>query len=390
MKITRVTACAVKIPRDLNDSLGTAGSPAPLQSAASDYRFAANYQTIYSSKIETALIKIETDAGISGWGEAQSPVAPEIVCTIIRLILVPLLLNENPLAHERLWSTMYAAMRARGHTTSFMLDAIAGLDIALWDIRGKALKSRVCDLLGGPFSEQLPAYISGLPGATPEARIAQARRHRQQGFSAFKLFMDGDPGETIRLIDGLRDELGDQARIFVDALWRFDPAQAARIGRELDARSVGWFEAPLKPEDVAGHARLAESIVTPVALGESYRTRWEMLPFFAAGAVEIYQPDIGRCGITEGMKLAALAELYNVPIALHVSIGLGVQIAAALHVAAAIPNLIFVECNPNVWQVAGSMLSASLPEGAGTTGIPAGPGLGIEIDEEKLKAFIVS
>jgi len=271
-----------------------------------------------------------------------------------------------------------------------MLDAIAGIDIALWDIRGKALKTRVCDLLGGPFTSQLPAYVSGLAGASQEARIAQAVEHRRQGFNAFELFMDGDPEETLRLIDGLREELGDQAQIFVDALWRCDHAQAVRIGRELDERSAGWFEAPLKPEDVAGHARLAESIVTPVAIGESYRTRWEMLPFFVAGAVEIYQPDIGRCGISEGMKLAALAELHNVPIALHVSIGLGVQIAAALHFAAAIPNLIFVECNPKVWQVAQGMLRASLPAGAGTIGIPAGAGLGIELDEAKLQPFIVS
>jgi D-galactarolactone cycloisomerase len=390
MKITKVTPYAIKIPRDLSASLGTAGSPARLQQSAGDYRFAASYQTIYSSKIETALIKIETDAGITGWGEAQSPVAPEVVCTIIKLILAPLLLDEDPMAHEKLWSLMYAAMRARGHTTSFMLDAIAGIDIALWDIRGKALSSRVCDLLGGPFTNHLPAYISGLAGANREARIAQASRYQQQGFNAFKLFMDGEPEETLQLIDGLRAALGAHAQIFVDALWRFDAARAVRIGRELDARSAGWFEAPLKPEDVAGHARLAESIETPVAIGESYRTRWEMQPFFAAGAVEIFQPDLGRSGITEGMKLAAMAELHHVPVALHVSVGLGVQIAAALHFAAAVSNLIYVECNPQVWRVAEEMLIGSLPIGAGSIGIPAEPGLGIGIDEERLRSFIVN
>jgi D-galactarolactone cycloisomerase len=390
MKITRVTAYALKIPRDLSTSLGTAGSPARLQQSAGDYHFAASYQTIYSAKIETALIKIETDAGITGWGEAQSPVAPEIVCTIIKLILAPLLIDEDPMAHEKLWSLMYAAMRARGHTTSFMLDAIAGIDIALWDIRGKALNSRVCDLLGGPFTNHLPAYISGLPGANRAARIAQASQYQRQGFNAFKLFMDGEPEETLQLIDGLREALGAHAQIFVDALWRFDAARAVRIGRELDARSAGWFEAPLKPEDVAGHARLAASIETPVAIGESYRTRWEMQPFFAAGAVEVFQPDLGRSGITEGMKLAAMAELYHVPVAIHVSIGLGVQIAAALHFAAAVPNLIYVECNPQVWRVAEEMLIGSLPIGAGSIGIPDEPGLGIGINEERLRSFIVN
>ncbi len=393
MKITNVTAYAIKIPRDFTEARGTAGSPAPLLAGASDYRLAATYQTIYSTKIETALIKIETDAGIIGWGEAQAPVAPEIVGTIINTILAPLLIGENALAHERLWSRMYNAMRVRGHVGSFLLDAIAGIDTALWDIKGKAFNARVCDLLGGPFVNELPAYVSGLSGADDAARIAQAAEYQQRGFNAFKLFMEGEPSAVLQLHDGLRERLGDKAKIMLDVLWRMEQAEAVQFGRELDARKAMWFEAPLKPEDVNGHARLAAAIDTPVAIGECWRTRWEMKPFFDAGAVEVFQPDIGRTGITEGMKLCALAELHNVPVAFHLSIGLGVQIAAALHVAASIPNLMFVECNPQVWRVAEQLLKASLPFepiGAGVVGIPDGAGLGIEIDEEKLKPFITN
>ena len=390
MKITNVTAYAIKIPRNLAEARGTAGSPAPLQSGVSDYRFAVTYQTLYSTKIETALIKIETDIGIIGWGEAQSPVAPEVVCTIVKTILAPILLGENAMAHESLWSRMYNAMRVRGHVGSFLLDAIAGIDTALWDIKGKALNARVCDLLGGSFVNELPAYISGLSGADDAARIEQASAYQQRGFNAFKLFMDGEPEDLLCLHDGLRKRLGDKAQLMLDVLWRMEQSDAVRFGRELDARHATWFEAPLKPEDVQGHARLANSIDTPVAIGESYRTRWEMKPFFEVGAVKIFQPDIGRTGITEGMKLCALAELHNVPVAFHVSIGLGVQIAAALHVAASIPNLMFVECNPQVWQVAEQLLKASLPVGAGVVGIPDGAGLGIEIDEEKLKPYITN
>ena len=357
---------------------------------ASDYRFAATYQTLYSSKIETVLVKIETDAGITGWGEAQSPLAPEVVCTIIRTLVAPLLVGESPMAHERLWSRLYAGMRVRGHTGSFMLDAIAGIDTALWDIRGKALGVRVCDLLGGPFSSELPAYISGLSGADNKARIAQATDYKARGFRAFKLFMDGEAGVLLRLYDELREKLGSDIQLMVDTLWRLEQAEAHRFGRELDARQAAWFEAPLKPEDVSGHARLAASVETAIAMGECWRTRWEMRPFFEAGAVEVYQPDIGRTGITEGMKLCSLAELCNVPVAFHVSIGLGVQIAAALHVAASIPNLMTVECNPKVWEVAEGLLKASLPVGAGVVGLPEGPGLGVEIDEEKLRPFVTS
>jgi len=389
MKITKVEAFAIKIPRDLAAARGTAGSPAPLTEAASDYRWAESYRTLYSTRIETALVRVETDAGIVGWGESQAPLAPEVVRTIIDTLLAPQLVGEDPTAHERLWSRMYAGMRARGHTGSFMLDAIAGIDTALWDIRGKALGVRVCDLLGGPFTGELPAYISGLSGSDEAARIGQAAEYQQRGFNAFKIFMDGAPEATLQLLDGLREKLGPKARLMVDALWRFSPSEAVQFGRELDERRATWLEAPLEPEDVAGHARLTRSLDTAIAVGESYRTRWEMRPFFEAGAVEVFQPDVGRTGITEGMKLAALAELYNVPVAFHVSIGLGVQIAAALHVAASIPNLMFVECNPQVWQVAASLLKASLPIGAGTLGIPEGAGLGVEIDEERLQSFIV-
>ncbi len=390
MKISRITAYAIKIPRELGEVRGTAGSPARLTEGASDYRFAATYQTLYSSKIETVLVKIETDAGITGWGEAQSPLAPEVVCTIIRTLVAPLLVGESPMAHERLWSRLYAGMRVRGHTGSFMLDAIAGIDTALWDIRGKALGVRVCDLLGGPFSSELPAYISGLSGADNKARIAQATDYKARGFRAFKLFMDGEAGILLRLYDELREKLGSDIQLMVDTLWRLEQAEAHRFGRELDARQAAWFEAPLKPEDVSGHARLAASVETAIAMGECWRTRWEMRPFFEAGAVEVYQPDIGRTGVTEGMKLCSLAELCNVPVAFHVSIGLGVQIAAALHVAASIPNLMTVECNPKVWEVAEGLLKASLPVGAGVVGLPEGPGLGVEIDEEKLRPFVTS
>lgn len=390
MKITRITAYAIKIPRDFTASRGTAGTPAPLRESASEYRPAATYQTLYSTKIETALVKIETDAGLIGWGEAQAPLAPEIACTIIRTLLAPQLIGADPLAHEQLWQRMYGAMRVRGHTGSFMLDAIAGIDMALWDIKGRALHAPVCELLGGAVTEALPTYISGLSGAGQSERIAQAQQFQERGFNAFKIFMDAQPAATLALLAGLREALGNETRLMVDALWRLTASEAVALGAELDARGATWLEAPLAPEDVTGHARLAAQIKTAVAVGESYRTRWEMKPFFDAGAVEVFQPDIGRTGITEGMKLIAMADTHHTPVALHVSIGLGVQIAAALHVAAAIPHLMFVEYNPQVYQVAERLLKAALPIGAGTLGVPQGSGLGVEIDEAELASFVVA
>ena len=258
MKITKVQAFAIKIPRDQAAARSTAGSPAPLQNrdgAESDYQWAATYETLYSTKIETALIKVETDSGIMGWGEAQSPLAPEVVCTIIKTLLAPILIGEDPMAHERLWHRMYSTMRVRGHTGSFMLDAIAGIDTALWDIKGKALDVRCCDLLGGPFTDKLPTYISGLMGKDVPARVEYAAKYHEQGFNAFKLFLDGTPEEMLSLIDALRAQLGHRVKIMVDALWRLDVSEAIRFGKQLDDRGVIWLEAPLPPEEVQGLAK---------------------------------------------------------------------------------------------------------------------------------------
>jgi galactonate dehydratase len=152
---------------------------------------------------------------------------------------------------------------------------------------------------------------------------------------------------------------------------------------------VLWLEAPLAPEDVRGHARLARRSPVRLALGESYRTRFEVLPYFERGAIGVLQPDLGRSGITEARKLAVLADTHQVPVAPHVSIGLGPQIAAAIHFAAATSNLLLLECNPGVFE-----LSARLAHDAlewSVAGVPVGrePGLGVRIDEDAVRRVAV-
>ena len=138
-RIRRVVARAIRIPRDTVESQGTAGSPARAgDTAGARYRWAATYRTLYSDHLETVLVSVETDSGLVGWGEAQAPVAPEITRTAIDSLLAPLLIGEDALAPEAAWDRMYAAMRVRGHTGSFLLDSIAGIDLALWDLCGQA------------------------------------------------------------------------------------------------------------------------------------------------------------------------------------------------------------------------------------------------------------
>jgi galactonate dehydratase len=203
MKIKQVQAFAVRLPRDLNAVTGTAGIPARLV-GESQYRPAEHFRTVYSSQIETTLVRVVTDTSLIGWGEAQSPVAPEISAATIDTLLGPMIIGKDALAPEHLWDLMYTAMRVRGHTGGFYLDAIAGIDIAIWDLCGKALGQPVYRLLGGPCRCAVPYYVSGLAGATEEDRLASFRDLHEQGNKAYKLFVDASPEECLSLISLLR------------------------------------------------------------------------------------------------------------------------------------------------------------------------------------------
>jgi D-galactarolactone cycloisomerase len=378
MLIRSVRAMAVRLPRDLSSATGTAGSPARLAGTGA-YRWSEIFPCLYSTMFETALVRIECDNGMVGWGEAQAPLAPEVACTIVERLLAPVLEGTpfDGTAEEMgaLWERMYATMRVRGHTGGFMLDAISGVDIALWDLAGKRSGLPVSRLLSGAPRVGVPAYLSGLPATR---RAEAARKALDEGWRELKLFYDtAAPDDFLRTMD----ELPDGFRIAVDALWRFDPESAREFGRELDSRSALWFEAPLPPEDAVAHGELARALRTPLALGESYRTRFEMAPFFREGAVGVFQPDLGRCGITEGMRLAREAASRGVPVMPHLSIAFGPQIAAALHFAAAAPGCERAEYNPHVLATANRFLRRPFQMHGTAYVVPDGPGLGIELTE---------
>ena len=384
--IARVEAFVLRLPRDTSAITGTAGTPVSLAPrSTSGYRWASTYSTVYSDQLETLLVRIETSDGIVGWGEAQAPVAPEIARTIIDVLVGPLAVGEDALAPERLWNRLYSAMRVRGHTGGFLLDAIAAIDIAVWDICGKVAGQPVARLLGGPCHDPVPCYVSGLHGGSVDARVAEAVRLSGMGARAFKLFMSDTEAGCLDTVRAVRAALGADVRLAVDALWRLDEARAVRFAQALAPSDVLWLEAPLVPEDVRGHARLARRSPIPIALGECYRTRFEIRPFFERGAVGVLQPDLGRSGITEARKLAVLADTYHVPVAPHVSIGLLPQIAAAVHAAAAIPNLLLLECNPSVFEQSARLARGALDWTVAGVRVPQQPGLGVELDEEAVR-----
>lgn len=339
LTIRSVRAVPVKIARDHGRAQGTAGSPHALAGKGA-YRWSQHYPALYSVDFETCLVRVELSDGRVGWGEAQAPLAPEVPAKIVETLLEPVLVGEafdaSVARISDLWWRMYSTMRVRGQTGGFMLDAMAGVDLALWDfVPERGLR------------ESVPAYVSGVPGSTLEAKLEFVGHYWEQGFRTFKIYFESDWAALLELID--RMQVGFAGiRVAVDALWHLPEDSFVRCGCELADRSVLWLECPLLPEDVEGHVRLVEESGVRLALGESYRTRYEALPFFDRDIVSFWQPDLGRSGMTETLALGGLARERGIAIVPHVSIAMPPQLNAAIRAAKTIPNCSLLEYNPSV------------------------------------------
>ncbi|MCE9630561.1 MAG: mandelate racemase/muconate lactonizing enzyme family protein [Planctomycetia bacterium] len=371
MRIRSLRAIPVRLPRDFADAQGTAGSPTGV-TGKGDYRWSTAYPVLYSVRFETALVRVELENGLVGWGEAQAPLAPEVACTIVELLLRPAIegleFDGGPTRIAELWERMYSTMRVRGQCGGFMLDAISGVDIALWDLAGLIADKPVCELLASAPRQTVPAYLSGSSGACPREQAECAGRYADQGISLVKLYYDSCWTDLLDVADALPDGM----RVAVDGLWHLPPEEAVAMVRELDARKARWIECPFGPEEVALHARLAAQVKTPLALGESYRTLHELAPFL--DIMNIAQPDLGRCGITGALRIA---EAFPGEVVPHLSIAMGPQIAAAVHFAAAAANGGLCEFNPHVLDTANRFLTEPFVCENGTYRVPTRPGLGI-------------
>lgn len=383
MKISRIDCFPLKI------TTPQAYLGGEVKASDSDYYYRPEYRCVYSRKMETCLVKITTDSGHVGWGEALAPVVPQVIAEIITQLFAPLLTGQSPFASQVLNARMYDAMRDRGHITGYHIDALAAVDIALWDLKGQILNQPVYQLLGGAFRDQIPCYVSGLPEPDLPARCALALRWQQKGFNAIKLALGYGVQQDIENVRAIRDALGPQPSLFLDAHWNYSVAQAAELANALHPLGVGFLEAPLLPEDIAGHRELRAKSPLPIALGETERTRYQFRPFIEQRAMDIVQPDVGRTGITELMHIASLAQTWNLQVAPHLSVGLGPCIAASIHVAAALPNLFMLEYQPPVFELANQLLDTPLVCEAGHYTLPQGAGLGIAINEARVRESVM-
>ena len=361
---------------------GTEAAPGLIP--GTDYFRPSTWRQAYSRKVESCLVKITTDNGITGWGEAQSPLLPETPASIIRHLLGPYLIGQNPLERARITDYAYHLNNVRGHGTGFMVDAISGIDLALWDIAGKHYGASICELLGGPFRRRLPAYVSGLRQPTLDQQCTAARRFMDEGFTGIKLFLGYGVAEDTEIIRSVRKAVPG-ARLFCDLLWRYGVGDAIRVARVLEGEGYEWLEAPVSHDNLDGHRRMVDMADIPIAAGEALRTQHEFQTWFENGAIEVAQPDIGRTGITSGMKIAGLAEARGIPVAPHVGVCSGVAMAATWQFAAAIPNFSIQENQRELLHRTSRILDPPLAVEDGELVVPDMPGLGVAIDEEMVR-----
>jgi len=286
---------------------------------------------------------------------------------------------------------MYGSMRLRGHVAGYQLEAIAGVDIALWDLAGKLLGEPVYRLLGGPFTTALPSYASGVPGRTIEERAESAERFIADGYTAMKASIGrGDLDEDLAAVAALVETVAGRADVLVDAHGAYASHTALQIGRELQAMGVRWLEDPLPPEDVEGYVALSAALEMPIASGETECTRWQFEERLSRKAVDVILPDICRAGgISEGRKIATVADLHNVRWAAHVSMGTSVHVAAAAHLAASSANFLIFEFSSTPNPIGDVLLTRPLHPEGGILRVPDGPGLGITFDEARLQRHIL-
>jgi len=357
------------------------------------------------------VVRIEAGDGFVGWGESGVSMPVHHVASYIHDVLAPRVLGKNALATEPLWDELYAFSRDFGRKAT-PVDALSGIDIALWDIRGKEAGKSVHALMGGAFRKRVRAYATGLyytdrdlndPGGAPERAAEEAAGYVEAGFSAIKTKVGLLPiKHDIRRMEAVRETVGDGFLLMADANHAYNRALARRMGEALQRLDFFWFEEPLVPEDIEGCRELRGRLSIAIAGGECEYTRYGMLDLLRAAAVDILQPDIcASGGLSEAQKIVALASAYNTPVMPHVW-GTGVALAAALQAAAIIPptpytaaphapeNEPMFEYDRTPNPLRDELVAGGFTLENQTLAIPDGPGLGVEIDERVLERFCVA
>ncbi len=348
---------------DIKTFLMMAGSPASKES------------TSWSAR-NWCFVKVYTDEGITGLGEGSG--WPRVVETAIN-DLKPIVIGEDPMNIERIWQKMLVSTMGAGMTGTPGSGSMNAIDMALWDIKGKALNTPVWNLLGGKVRDRIRAYGHA---STPE----RALELKERGLTAVKT---GGVHRTVEKVDGIRKAVGDEMDIMVDAHgppW-FTTKDAIVIGKALEPYKLLFYEDPVPPDNIEALQRVQDNVDIPIAAGERHSHIWGVRQLIEREIVDVVQPDTGRIGgISQMMKIAAMAEAHYITVAPH-SGSLGpVAEYAAIHVLAAIPNALILERVHDDVPVRYEVTLPHIETIDGHIEVPDRPGLGVDIDEDVVLA----
>jgi len=341
------------------------------------------------------LVEVICDDGTVGWGECLGPARPNAA---VVAAYKPWLIGQNPLENEKIWATCYNALRDQGQR-GLTITALSGIDIALWDIKGKHLGLPISTLLGGRFRETVKAYATGSFKRDGVDRVSdnaeEMAGHAAAGFHAMKVKIGFDVDEDLQVIAAVREAIGSDCRLMIDANHGYNATEAIRLGQRAAEYGIDWFEEPVIPEQLGAYREVRARQPVPVAAGETWHTRWGFREPIETRAVDIVQPDLcGAGGFTEVKRIADLAALHGVRTVPHVW-GTAVQISAALQFMAALPPdplrtrpvepILEFDRTHNPFRQA--IAKTPIEHVKGVVAIPDAPGLGIEINRDALREF---
>jgi L-rhamnonate dehydratase len=346
------------------------------------------------------VVRIHTDEGITGIGEVDS--SPELVQALVQapsshavaVSLRDVLIGEDPLDVERLWHKMYRGLIYFGRR-GIAIHAISGLDIALWDIKGKALGKPVFELLGTPHRDRVRAYASMLMPDTIEEVTEAITALKEQNFTAVKLGwgpLGKDSKQDVALAAAAKEAAGDGVEIMIDSGLGYvaDAKRAIEVAREYEQIGIYWLEEPFEPDEYEAYAELADAVDIRVTAGEQDSTWWGFRELIDRAHVDLVQPDVTRCGgITETLRIAELAHSQGKETVPHAWKS-GIIKAASLHCNAVMPDGIWQEYCVADTPIAKTLTVQRLPiEADGCVAVPTAPGLGVDLDEDVLESLRV-
>ncbi|MFZ1813391.1 MAG: mandelate racemase/muconate lactonizing enzyme family protein [Rhizobiaceae bacterium] len=341
------------------------------------------------------LVEIVCDDGTTGWGECLGPALPNAAMV---KAYAGHLIGRDPLATEVLWQELYNLFRDQGQR-GLAITGLSGIDVALWDIKGKHFGVPVSVLLGGRVRERVQAYATGSFRREGVNRIAdnalECAGHAAAGFHAVKIKIGFDPDEDLQVIAAVREAIGPDTKLMIDANHGYDVIEAIAVGKAAAQFNIDWFEEPVIPEQLGAYRAVREGQPIPIAGGETWHGRFGFKEPLEIRAIDIAQPDLcGTGGFTEMRRISDMACLHGVRLIPHVW-GTGVQIAASLQfMAAQLPDpprnnpinpILEFDRTHNPFRQA--VLKSPIEHENGWVAIPDGPGLGIEINRDTIAEF---